>query len=89
MLFREQGCKVGAYHAQLEASLRSKVHKKWLSGIYQAIVATIAFGLGIDKPNVRFVIHHSLSKSMENFYQVRICLKQIDIFISTLNIIRT
>lgn len=75
MLIREQGCRVGAYHAQLEASLRSKVHKKWLIGEYQVVVATIAFGLGIDKSNVRFVIHHSLSKSMENFYQVRNCLK--------------
>lgn len=66
---KEQGCRVGAYHAQLEGPLRSKVHNKWLSGEYQAVVATIAFGLGIDKPNVRFVIHHTLSKSMENFYQ--------------------
>ncbi|XP_050542953.1 ATP-dependent DNA helicase Q1-like isoform X2 [Daktulosphaira vitifoliae] len=66
---RERGCKVGAYHAQLEAPLRTKIHNKWLNGEYQAVVATIAFGLGIDKPDVRFVIHHALSKSIENFYQ--------------------
>ncbi|XP_065209170.1 ATP-dependent DNA helicase Q1-like [Planococcus citri] len=66
---RKRGCKVSGYHAQLESSVRSNVHQKWLSGEYQAVVATIAFGLGIDKPDVRFVIHHSLSKSMENFYQ--------------------
>lgn len=70
LLFREHGCRIGAYHAQLEGPLRSKVHNKWLNGEYQAVVATIAFGLGIDKPDVRFVIHHALSKSIENFYQV-------------------
>lgn len=76
-MFREQGCRVGAYHAQLDGPLRLKVHKKWLSGEYQAVVATIAFGLGIDKPNVRFVIHHALSKSIENFYQVRYLMRNI------------
>ncbi|XP_011494058.1 PREDICTED: ATP-dependent DNA helicase Q1-like [Ceratosolen solmsi marchali] len=66
---RGHGLKVGCYHAMLEAEHRTKVYSKWITGEYQAVVATIAFGLGIDKPDVRFVIHHCISKSMENFYQ--------------------
>lgn len=66
---RKRGLKVGCYHANLEASKRSKVHLKWHDKEYQAIVATVAFGMGIDKPDVRFVIHHTISKSMENYYQ--------------------
>ncbi|KAF2368527.1 DNA helicase ATP-dependent RecQ type [Trinorchestia longiramus] len=66
---RALGLKVGPYHGQMEAEVRSKVHRKWISNEYQAVVATIAFGMGIDKPDVRFVIHYSISKSMENFYQ--------------------
>lgn len=66
---RKRGLRVSGYHANLETNVRSSVHKKWLTGEYQAVVATIAFGLGIDKPDVRFIIHHCLSKSMENFYQ--------------------
>lgn len=66
---RAMGIKVGCYHAMLEGEYRSEVYSKWISGKYQAVVATIAFGLGIDKPDVRFVIHHCVSKSMENFYQ--------------------
>ncbi|OAD51993.1 ATP-dependent DNA helicase Q1 [Eufriesea mexicana] len=66
---RSLGLKVGCYHAMLDAGYRSEVYAKWISGKYQAVVATIAFGLGIDKPDVRFVIHHCISKSMENFYQ--------------------
>ncbi|XP_033221518.1 ATP-dependent DNA helicase Q1-like [Belonocnema kinseyi] len=66
---RAKGLKVGCYHAVLEPEFRTQVYSKWISGSYQAVVATIAFGLGIDKPDVRFVIHHCLSKSMESYYQ--------------------
>ncbi|KAF8786156.1 ATP-dependent DNA helicase Q1-like [Argiope bruennichi] len=66
---RKRGVKAKAYHAQLDANNRSSVHKSWTSNSTQVIVATVAFGMGIDKPDVRFVIHHSLPKSMENFYQ--------------------
>ncbi|XP_011549325.3 ATP-dependent DNA helicase Q1 [Plutella xylostella] len=66
---RKRGLRVGCYHASLDAETRSKVHQKWHEKIYQAIVATVAFGMGIDKPDVRFVIHHSISKTMENYYQ--------------------
>lgn len=66
---RKRGLRVGCYHANMEADTRSKVHTKWHEKYYQAIVATVAFGMGIDKPDVRFVIHHTISKSMENYYQ--------------------
>lgn len=66
---RALGLKVGCYHAMLESAYRSEVYSKWISGKYQVVIATIAFGLGIDKSDVRFVIHHCISKSMENFYQ--------------------
>jgi ATP-dependent DNA helicase Q1 len=61
--------KVRPYHANLDAPERTKVHSKWLKNDIQAVVATVAFGMGIDKSNCRFVIHHTISKSMENFYQ--------------------
>ncbi|BFZ04235.1 hypothetical protein BsWGS_07274 [Bradybaena similaris] len=66
---QSRGLKVGCYHADVDAASRSRVHRRWLSGEIKIVVATVAFGMGIDKPDVRFVIHHSLSKSMENLYQ--------------------
>ncbi|CAH0719609.1 unnamed protein product, partial [Brenthis ino] len=66
---KKRGLRVDCYHANMEAAARSKVHLKWHEKQYQAIVATVAFGMGIDKPDVRFVIHHTISKSMENYYQ--------------------
>jgi ATP-dependent DNA helicase Q1 len=49
--------------------MREKVHMRWSKNKLQVIVGTVAFGMGINKPDVRFVIHHSLSKSMETYYQ--------------------
>lgn len=66
---RNRGLKVRHYHANLENEQRSSTHEKWQSNKCQAIVATVAFGMGIDKPDVRFVIHHAMPKSMEGLYQ--------------------
>lgn len=65
----KRNIQVRPYHASLDAERRTKIHTKWLNGDIQAVVATVAFGMGIDKPDVRFVIHHTISKSIENFYQ--------------------
>ncbi|XP_077450666.1 ATP-dependent DNA helicase Q1 isoform X2 [Stigmatopora argus] len=57
------------YHANLNSDEKSGTHRKWSAGQIQVVVATVAFGMGIDKPDVRFVVHHTISKSVENYYQ--------------------
>ncbi|XP_070709863.1 ATP-dependent DNA helicase Q1 [Pempheris klunzingeri] len=66
-----QKCDILAYpyHANMDPDDKSRVHRKWTSNKIQVVVATVAFGMGIDKPDVRFVIHRTMSKSIENYYQ--------------------
>src|SRR5687768_4757937 len=63
------GVKAVAYHAGLDSKLRAERQDQFLNEDVQVIVATIAFGMGIDKPDIRFVMHYNIPKSIENYYQ--------------------
>ncbi|MCL5104728.1 MAG: RecQ family ATP-dependent DNA helicase [Armatimonadetes bacterium] len=68
-LLRREGVKAAYYHAGMEGEERARVHEEFMDGRWRVIVATVAFGMGIDKPDVRFVIHYSLPASLEDYYQ--------------------
>ncbi|HEV8271179.1 MAG TPA: DNA helicase RecQ [Chitinophagaceae bacterium] len=63
------GIKAVAYHAGFDSKLRSDRQDQFMNEDVQVIVATIAFGMGIDKPDIRYVIHYNIPKSIENYYQ--------------------
>jgi ATP-dependent DNA helicase RecQ len=63
------GIKARPYHASLDKDYKSLAYSEFMSDKTQVIVATIAFGMGIDKPNVRFVAHYNLPKNIESYYQ--------------------
>jgi ATP-dependent DNA helicase RecQ len=63
------GIRIAAYHAGMRASDREQVHQDFLTGAIDVIVATSAFGMGIDKPDVRFVLHASAPDALDSYYQ--------------------
>ncbi|EKE18595.1 MAG: hypothetical protein ACD_9C00288G0004 [uncultured bacterium] len=67
--FKENGVKAAAYHAGMTGDKRSKIQNEFMENKFKVIVATIAFGMGVDKADIRFVIHVGMPSSPEGYYQ--------------------
>ena len=68
-LFRRHGARATAYHAGMESDARTAAHDAFQSGEIDVVVATVAFGMGIDKPDIRYVLHRDMPRSIEGYYQ--------------------
>ncbi len=66
---RNDGYKAAPYHAGLEAPMRARTQERFLQDELQIVCATVAFGMGVNKPNIRFVVHYDLPKNIEGYYQ--------------------
>ncbi|HET9494788.1 MAG TPA: RecQ family ATP-dependent DNA helicase [Chloroflexia bacterium] len=68
-LLNEAGIKAAFYHGQMRKSDRDRVQQEWMDEVTPVVVATTAFGMGINKPNLRYVVHYDLPASLEAYYQ--------------------